>query len=182
MKNEDIIKTALDAGFFSAAVIGTEKLVFDYSFRKYCEENLCGNYGVSYSCPPFCGTPEELHARIASFPYVAVFQSKWPEIREFNANTVPLILDAKAKHNASQQSTVAAMKKAGHEGVFVGASGCALCGECAARENKPCPHPEEVFFCLSAYCINVSKLAESCSMDFSPADGSLTLYGLYAFR
>ncbi len=183
MKNEEIIKAALDEGFFSAAVVETDKLVFDYSFRKYCEENLCGQYGVCYSCPPRCGTPEEMHARLGAYPKALVFQSKWDNIKDFTptAENTAKILAAKAKHNAALRRVADLMEKDGHKGVMAGASSCTLCDECAAEHDKPCLHPDRAFSCLSAYCVNVSKLAETCSMDFSPEDGSLTLYGVFTF-
>ena len=37
--------------FSAAAVVDTADIVFDPSFRPYCEENLCGQYGANYSCP-----------------------------------------------------------------------------------------------------------------------------------
>ena len=54
-----VLALARKAGF-QAAVIDVSQIVFDAGFRKYCEENLCGQYNVNYSCPPQCGTPEEM--------------------------------------------------------------------------------------------------------------------------
>ena len=64
MDNEKIIKIAIDKGFIDAAIIDTADIVFDASFRPYCEENLCGQYGANYSCPPDCGSPEEMKQKI----------------------------------------------------------------------------------------------------------------------
>ena len=54
---EELISAALEEGFAAAAIVDTDKIVFDPSFRPYCAENLCGQYGANYSCPPDCGTP-----------------------------------------------------------------------------------------------------------------------------
>ena len=61
---KDIIDIALGEGFADAAIIDTADIVFDASFRPYCEENLCGWYGANYTCPPDCGTPEEMKKRV----------------------------------------------------------------------------------------------------------------------
>ena len=57
MQKEEMESLAREAGFTNTAVIPADQLVFDPSLRKYCEDNLCGNYGKNYSCPPECGTP-----------------------------------------------------------------------------------------------------------------------------
>ena len=57
---QKIRQLAEQEGFTRAALLAVDQLVFDQALRKYCEDNLCGNYGKNYSCPPFCGTPEEM--------------------------------------------------------------------------------------------------------------------------
>ena len=58
MTAEQMVQYAYEEGFSAAAVVDPADIVFDPSFRPYCEENLCGQYGANYSCPPDCGTPE----------------------------------------------------------------------------------------------------------------------------
>lgn len=60
MTQAQMIQFALEEGFANAAIVDTKDIVFDPSFRPYCEENLCGQYNANYSCPPTCGTPEEM--------------------------------------------------------------------------------------------------------------------------
>ena len=62
MQDTDILKLAGEMGF-SAAFVDTKDVVQDPSFRKFCEDNLCGKYNANYSCPPDCGTVEEVQAR-----------------------------------------------------------------------------------------------------------------------
>ena len=65
MTNERILQIARAEQVFSAAaIVPTSEIPFDSGFRVYCEENLCGNYGANYTCPPDCGSPEELRRRI----------------------------------------------------------------------------------------------------------------------
>ena len=51
MTEQAMIAAAVEEGFAGAAVIDTDKIVFDPMFRPLCEENLCGQYGVNHSCP-----------------------------------------------------------------------------------------------------------------------------------
>ena len=64
MNKTEIIELSIAEGFHGAEIISTDKIVFDAAFRHYCEENLCGQYGVNYSCPPDCGTPEQMKQKV----------------------------------------------------------------------------------------------------------------------
>ena len=46
MTEQEMLQLALDAGFANAAIVDTADIVIDYSFRPYCAENLCGQYGA----------------------------------------------------------------------------------------------------------------------------------------
>ena len=59
---EEMTSIAAEEGFAAAVVTDTKDIPFDPSFRPLCAENLCGKYGANYSCPPDCGTPDEIAA------------------------------------------------------------------------------------------------------------------------
>ena len=48
MQDTDILILAEEMGF-SAAFVDTKDVVQDPSFRKFCEDNLCGKYNANYS-------------------------------------------------------------------------------------------------------------------------------------
>ena len=178
MTEQEILQCAIDAGFAAAAIVDTDKIIFDPSFRPYCEENLCGQHGVNYSCPPDCGSPEEMKARILAHRKALVFQTIW-QVADYS--DAPAIKQAKKNHNAYEFSVVKQLQKAGHPGIMVGASGCALCTPCARLDNKPCNFPELKYSCMSAYCIFVKKLTDLCGMEYNCGEGLLGLFGMYAF-
>ena len=60
----EIKELAVAEGFHQAEIIDADKIVFDAAFRPYCEENLCGQYGANYSCPPDCGTPDQMKQKV----------------------------------------------------------------------------------------------------------------------
>ena len=155
-----------------------DEVVFDPAFRPYCAQNLCGQYGANYSCPPDCGTPEEMEARMRQYRRALVFQTKW-DIDDWYDNA--RIIRAKKAHNEAMLRAIARMKSQGYPGLMSGASCCSLCERCARRDDQPCPHTDIRFSCLSAYCIYVKKLADACGMEYACKDGSLALFGLYAF-
>lgn len=178
MKESEMLELAIREGFANAAIVNTEDIVFDPSFRPYCAENLCGQYSANYSCPPDCGTPEEMKARVLAHRRALVLQSMW-QVRDYS--DAPVIKQAKKGHNAAELRVVKAMRQAGHDGLIVGASGCALCTPCAQTEGLPCKYPDLRFSCMSAYCVFVKKLADKCAMEYDCGEGLLALFGMYVF-
>lgn len=178
MEEADMIAWAVEEGFAAAAVVQTKDIIFDPAFRPYCEENLCGQYGANYTCPPDCGSPEEMKARILAHDKALVLQTIW-EISDYS--DAPAIKQAKTAHNAAALRLVKRLRAAGIGGTIVGASGCALCTPCRKRLGMPCPFPEYRFSCMSAYCIFVKRLADACGMDYDCGEGLLAFFGMYAF-
>ena len=178
MTEAAMIQYAVEEGFSAAGILDTGKIVFDASFRSYCAENLCGQYGANYSCPPGCGSPEEMKQRILSHKKALVLQTLW-EVTDYADMAV--IKPAKASHNASQLRLAKRLRTEGVDGFLVGASGCALCSPCRQALGQPCPFPEYRHSCMSAYCIFVKKLADQCGMEYDCGEGLLAFFGMYVF-
>ena len=179
MTEEEMIALAGAEGFAGAAVIDTDKIVFDPMFRPFCEENLCGQYGVNHSCPPDCGTPEQMKQRILAHKKGLVLQTIW-EISDYEDK--PAIKQAKLGHNTAALRLMKRLRAQGCPGFLVGASGCALCTPCARKEGKSCAFPELQYSCMSAYCIFVRKLAEESGLEYTPAEGLTAFFGMYVFE
>lgn len=178
MTEEQIIQYAIEEGFAAAAVADTRDIVFDPAFRPYCEENLCGQYGANYSCPPDCGSTEEMKRRVLAHRKALVLQSMW-EISDYSDTAA--IKPAKAAHNAAELRLAKRLRAEGCSGFVVGASGCALCSPCAQTLEEPCRFPEDRYSCMSAYCIFVKKLADLCGMEYDCGEGLLAFFGMYVF-
>jgi len=178
MLEKDMIQYAIEEGFSAAEIVNTEDIVFDFSFRPYCEENLCGQYGANYSCPPDCGSPEAMKQRVLAHKKALVLQTIW-EISDYS--NMDLIKPAKAAHNAAEIRLVKRLRADGRDGFIVGASGCALCSPCKQVLGQPCAFPEYQYSCMSAYCVFVKKLADKCGMEYDCGDGLLAFFGMYVF-
>ena len=178
MTTDQLLSAAREAGFKDPAIIPTHAIVFDPSFRPYCGENRCGQYGANYSCPPECGSPEEMRERILAFDRAMVLRSTWDIDGYQDYET---IRKAKRSHNETMLRLCDGLRSEGTACLMGGASQCILCEKCTLPAGEPCRFPEKRFSCLSAYCIHVAKLAEAAGMDFSWSDRKMSLYGLIAF-
>ena len=178
MTDCEIITLAIAEDFKQAEIIDTNKIVFDAAFRPYCEENLCGQYGANYSCPPDCGTPELMKQKVLAHKKALVVSTEC-EIEDFSKTDK--LKEAKNIHNAAMFRLIKKLREEGHQGFMIGSSGCTLCKPCKLVIGEPCEHPEMMYSCMSAYCIWVKKLAEDCNMNYDYKNKILPFFGMYVF-
>ena len=160
---------------FKAAIISTSDIVVDYSFRQFCEENLCGKYGANYSCPPDCGTPQEVHEKLLSKNYALVLQ-KICDISGYDDKEA--VQSAKNSVNYAVINVMEKMKAEGDNVIHLGYGGCPLCNPCKCSLGQPCVFPDKKISCISAYCINVAELAKTSKMEFDWSQNKLYLFGM----
>lgn len=178
MSDDKLLELAKTEGF-TAAITTPENIPVDEKFRAYCEENLCGNYGANYSCPPDCGPVEELHQNLLKEDKVLLVQTVW-NIESYENK--PDIQKAKETHNAMVLSLKSKLEQNGCIGFCSGYNGCPLCNPCKRKENLPCIHPDLRISCMSAYCIDVAELAKRCDLEFAWTPEKLYLFGMIAFH
>lgn len=176
MTEQKVLELTKQLDFHAAQFVDTEAVVFEPSFRKFCEDNVCRQYAVTDTCPPGCGTTAEMEERIRAYDRALVMQTRWP-ITDYSDTAA--IKAAKRAHNQAMLKLIDAL---GIRGVMAGASNCSICDPCRQAAGDACPFPEKKFSCMSAYCVYVKALAEQCGMEYFCKDGSMALFGLYAFR
>lgn len=177
MTDREILELAKSLGF-TGVFLSPSEIPVDEKYLVYCEENRCGNYGANYACPPDCGTPEEMHQKLLTAERALVLQSVW-DIPDYGT---PEVLTAKAEHNAALRRLMKELRKSGHPCFAVGYGGCNLCSPCKRREeDQPCAFPELRMSCLSAYCVDVTLLAERCHLEFEWNPQKLRLFGMMMF-
>jgi len=177
MTEKELLELAENSGF-SAKIIPTADVVIDYGFRRFCEDNLCGRYGANYSCPPDCGTPQQVHRRLLSKNSAMVLQ-KICEVGSIQDKEA--VLSAKNTLNYGVLNLAQQIRDNGVDVIPLGYSGCPLCNPCKRSLNQPCAHPDKKISCLSAYCVDVAKLADRCKMEFCWAQDKLYLFGMVLF-
>ena len=178
MTKTDLITMAKEAGFH-AAIIPAKDIPVNGEFRKFCEDNLCGKYNANYSCPPGCGTVEEVHRRLFAADQALVLQT----IHEIGSyENKEAILKSKKNLNVAVLRLTEQLRKEGMECFCLGYGGCPLCDPCKQVLGEPCAFPEKRISCMSAYCIDVGKLAGKCGLEFDWVPEKLYLFGMIAFQ
>ena len=109
MTENELLELAKSAGLL-ASITTPDQIVVDKKFRAYCEENRCGNYNANYSCPPDCGTVDNLHKNLLAEEKVLVLQSQW---NNFDKNDKKMLADIRVLHNQSILRVMKQMKELG---------------------------------------------------------------------
>lgn len=178
MNIEQLITLAEEAGF-NASTTTPDQVLINKEFRAFCEENRCGKYNANYSCPPDCGTVEELHQKLLAEDIVLAVQTRKENVDKNDKNQ---ILQTRAAHNAAILRLMKKYKELGYSGFCAGYGGCSLCNPCKRPENQPCTYPDLRISCMSAYCVDVADLAEKCTLEFSWEPDKLFLFGMFALH
>mgnify|MGYP003400516798 CR=1 FL=1 len=158
MKDLSVIST--NHGFAHYGLMPTNELVFVKSYRKYCEDDICGNYNKHPMCPPMCGTFEELKKNVQNFKNVLVLQSIW-HAEDFTDQE--FIKKCKATHNKNTKSLINELNFDGDTGIIISAG------------------PGQNTSCVSAYCIDVAEAAKFLNMNYYFQDNNFCLFSFFIF-
>lgn len=158
MDEQRLITTALASGFTNAAVMDVKDLVYVPEYRKFCEENLCGNYNRLPVCPPACGTAGEMHNRIVDYQRALILQTELRPVKKEHFE----YLAGKKAHNLLLEQLIDKLEL---KDILV-----MSCG------------PWKNYSCMSAYSIDAEKMAQSCGMICWGTDGIIRFFSSILFK
>ena len=94
----------------------------------------------------------------------------------------PEVLSSKAEHGAAIRRFRDDLRRDGFDVFAVGYGACSLCKPCKRKNGEPCAFPDLRVSCMSAYCVDVAKLAKRCALPFDWNPKKLYLFGMILFR
>jgi len=145
--------------------------------RELCEQNLCGEYGVTWGCPPGIGTEEECLRKVTGFSDAVVIIKKFENI-DLKNNI--LVKDLAADYQDMCRRFSSLMKKEGYKVLPLSDGGCSYCGECSYPD--PCRFPDQLVPSISAFGIPMEEYMRSQGIEFEFADNEMTLYGIILYN
>ena len=157
---KDYILAAKQLGFTDAALLPVEALVVVPEYRAFCEQNLCGNYGVLPACPPMSGTVEEMTASMRRYQTALVLMIETTS----DYHDAAAQRAAKTHQNLLTEQLMARMQTDGLRDLLMMGAG-------------PWKHAS----CLSAYCVDAQKMADAVHMKCWANDGKVRYFSLILF-
>ena len=158
---EDYVRQAKALGFTDAARMDVKDLVIVPEYRVFCEENLCGNYGVLPACPPESGTVEEMTARVRQYKTALVLMIEHTPL-DYNDRQEQKA--AKRHQNILTEQLMDRMREDGVADMLMMGAG-----------------PWKNASCMSAYCVNAQKMADNVGMKCWANDGKIRYFSLILF-
>jgi len=170
---DDIKKLAETIGFEKCAETKGRLVPCDPALRRFCEQNVCGQYRSCYMCPPAEGSAATLIAKLHNCKDVLIFSKEYPCDDLSKYQTVQIA------HERRSQMLWKAMQKLGYNkenSRVLTSGGCHLCETCGIKTGEPCRHPDTACPSVSGYCIEVSKLCNSLGLSMNGENGGIVFF------
>ena len=177
MTREELETLARDCGFDHWGFFPAAGLQFRQEVREMCAADKCNMYGKSWSCPPACGTLEEMRAAAAGYEMGLLLQTTASLEDDFDVETM---LSA----GEAQKDRMDAISKAlrGRADCLVMSAGtCTRCAACTYPE-APCRFPEEMVSSMEACGLVVSEVCELASVPYYYGPRTITYSGCVLLR
>jgi predicted metal-binding protein len=155
---KDYVEIGKQMGFSNAAFMKVSDLVVVPGYRKYCEQNRCGCYGVLEACPPKSGSVEEMVGTMQSYKSALILQTV---VAMADINDTMEQKNAKRQHNALTEQLMEYMHQDGIKDVLMIGAG-----------------PWKTNSCMSAYCVDAQKMADAVGMKCWEKDGKARFFSL----
>ena len=167
---DKIYDLALESGFTSAAALDPQKLEFLPEVRAMCNADKCHNYNNSWSCPPACGTLEEMTERAKKYGCGILLQTTAELEDSFDFESMA---NAEKQHRESFHTFTEKLRGIAPDMFPMGAGGCRICSKCT-YPDEPCRFPERMTFSMEACGLLVSQVCKDCDTPYYYGPGTLT--------
>lgn len=163
--------------FDHSKAIPVSGIPFDSEVRRLCEQNMCGNYGKSWTCPPAIDTIEKLQSQLSCFDRCLIFykvysledsfdwQGMMTGVKDFQSRIF------KFKKDLQNQDTEL-------DFFFLGAGSCQLCDTCTYSQQKPCRNPEDALFSVESFGIDAMKMMMENGLNYNNGPNTVTYIGV----
>ena len=153
-----------------AGVFPADRLKFRTEVRDMCADNKCGRYDRSWSCPPACGSLEELKEKAAAFSWGLLVQVTGQMEDDFDVETIE---ESEEKMRKAFLELCDRLIDAGEICFPMGAGTCTRCAACT-YPDAPCRFPEKVFPSMEACGLWVSEVCEMAGIPYYYGKGTIT--------
>lgn len=176
MSGELILSLANEIGFSDCGFFEPVRIKIMSEVRDMCAADSCGKYGKSWSCPPACGTLEEIKEKISAYAKGAALQTIEELEDQFDFETMQ---EAEARHKERLLELGARLFDLSDH-IILSSGACTLCRECTYPES-PCRFPDRMMPSMEAYGLMVSDICAASGLRYHNGEGTVTFTGCVLF-
>ncbi|NLP47957.1 MAG: DUF2284 domain-containing protein [Clostridiales bacterium] len=177
-KIDNLINMALRAGFSKAGELKMDALEFLPQVRDMCAADLCHSYAKNWTCPPACGSLEEIAAKAATYKKGLLVQTIGHTEDDFDWDSIEA---TSQKHQKTFHIFTAKLKKLYPDILPMGAGACSICPICT-YPNSPCLHPDLAVISMEAYGLVVSSVCEKSGLPYNYGKNTISFTSAYLIK
>lgn len=170
----NLFKQCIDDYFDHSKIIPASNVSFGNEVRELCEQNACGKFGKSWTCPPAVGSLEELHARLKGFNQFIIFYEVYALEDSFDwEGMMNGVKDFQSKIFKLKKQ----IKEENADFIVLGAGACQVCEVCTYLEQKPCRFPDDAMYSVESFGIDAMKLMKDNGLNYNNGPNTVTYIG-----
>lgn len=138
------------------------KLAFLPEVREMCASDRCHMYGKCWTCPPGCGTLEEIRKKALTYRRGILLQSTGCLEDEFDAETMQ---QTEARHKQRFRAFAEQLRQWAPGCMPMGSGPCEICSSCT-YPDQPCRFPQKAVPSMEACGLLVSEVCQSSGLGY----------------
>ena len=162
MEMQELLALAAEVGFEHAGELNVAALEFLPEVREMCAADRCRSYGRCWTCPPGCGTLEDISARAAAYRRGILLQSTGKMEDDFDVETM---MDTEARQKARFKDFVSRVREEYPACLPMSSGACTVCPVCT-YPDAPCRFPHLAIPSMEAYGLVVSRVCEGSGLPY----------------
>ena len=177
ISKEEIIAIAENLGFSHYGILHTEDLKFLPEVREMCASGRCNMYGKRWTCPPACGTLEDISEKAKAYESGIVLQITGQMEDDFDVETI-MDTEQTLKKQFGKMVDLLLEKEIDHLPMSAGT--CTICKECT-YPDAPCRFPGKAHPSMEAYGLVVNDCCISAGLQYYYGPQTMTFSACILF-
>ncbi|MBE7066952.1 MAG: DUF2284 domain-containing protein [Ruminococcaceae bacterium] len=161
-----------------SATIDAVCVPFTQAVRDACKANICGKYGVCWSCPPGVGEWQELQERFYKYSKAFIYTTCHELEDSFDFEG---IVEGQIKHRQLDDYIRQQLVTQGIEFELLTVGGCNICEKCTYPDS-PCRFPDKLRIPMEACGIDVVTLSKLCGIHYMNGPDTVTYFSAVFYR
>ncbi len=162
MTTQELLALAGEIGFDHYSEVNVPALEFRTEVRDMCAADRCHNYGRNWTCPPHCGTLEEVSSRAKTYHRGLLLQSTAQMEDDFDVESMQ---DTEILQKKRFTALLDRLRDLFPNFLPMATGGCTLCPSCSCPD-APCRFPDRAVPSMEAYGLVVSDVCKQSGLPY----------------
>jgi predicted metal-binding protein len=127
-----------------------------------CAADRCHSYGKCWTCPPACGTLEEIAEKAAGYRRGVLLQSTGQMEDDFD---VDCMMETERLQKERFQALVERVREVEPDCLPMASGACQICAACTCPD-APCRFPDRAIPSMEAYGLVVSEICQQSNLPY----------------